>query len=102
MQSRFRWRAHAPLALSAALAAGFLLATAPPAAAHEHRHVGEFEFTVGWGDEPIYAGSTNSVSLFIANADGTPYADLQDTLNVEVGFGDQTVTLPVTPNFRVG
>jgi hypothetical protein len=91
-------RALALVALPLAL----VLGTAAPAAAHEFREVGDYQFVVGWGDEPTYAGFKNSVQLILADADGEPVVDLGDTLNVEVSFGDQTIELAIAPNFEVG
>jgi hypothetical protein len=68
---------------------------AAPALAHEERTVGKLKFTVGWGNEPTYAGSENSVLLLLADAKGKPITDLGDSLKVEVIFSGQTVTLPL-------
>lgn len=70
--------------------AGPVLSSAAPALAHEHRTVGAVVMTVGWGDEPTYAGIKNSVQLILADKAGKPITDLTDTLKVEVRFGPQT------------
>ena len=86
-----------------AILAMSLLAGAGPASAHEGREVGEYHFTVGWGDEPAYSGFKNSVSLHLTDHDDRPVASLgSGGLKVEVIFGTQTVTLDMEPNFRVG
>ena len=74
---------------------------AGPAAAHEERHVGDFDLVVGFGEEPAYAGQPNSVLLLLSRG-GQPVTDLTDTLSVTVGFGDQSEDLSVEPFFEVG
>jgi len=72
---------------------------AAPAFAHVERTVGKLRLTVGWGEEPTYAGSRNSVQLIVADSKGKPITDLGDSLKVEVIFGSQTVTLPLETTF---
>ena len=79
-----------------------LVLTAGPAAAHEHRTVGKFNVEVGWGDEPTYSASKNSVQLILHDANDKPVTDLGDTLNVEVDSGGAKQTFPIKPNFEVG
>ena len=45
-----------------ALAATMTVMMASPALAHEARTVGAYHFLVGWGEEPVYAGTRNSSS----------------------------------------
>ena len=85
--------------LAPALAVALLLLAAAPASAHEHKAIGKYEFTVGWGDEPAYAGFKNSVSLGLEDANHKPVTDAGDGLKVEVTSGDQKLTLPMEPNF---
>lgn len=67
--------------------------------AHEHRHVGSVEMTVGWVDEPTFVGFKNAAQL-ILNSDGKPILDLGDTLKVEVIFGnDKLGPLPLQRAF---
>lgn len=87
----------------AVLCAGVLLSAALPATAHESRKVGPYEFVVGWGEEPVYTGFKNSIQLILSDAKtGKPVNDLEDTLDVEVAFGDETTTLTMEPNFVPG
>lgn len=92
------------LSLAAALGlAGLLVgALAGPAAAHEGKQVGRYRFTVGFGDEPAYAGQKNSVQLLLTTAAGKPVTDLGDTLEVMVMAGNQTQDLSLEPAFEVG
>ena len=85
--------------LAAALAVAFVLLSASPAAAHEHKAVGKYTFTVGWGDEPAYAGFKNSVSLEVEDANHKPVADIGDGLKVEVITGSEKVTLSLSAAF---
>ncbi|HEV8621857.1 MAG TPA: hypothetical protein VGR33_03075 [Actinomycetota bacterium] len=91
----------ARLALTGGLAAAFVLALSSPAFAHEERTVGAYQIVVGWGDEPAYAGSKNSVQLILATKAGKPVTDLGDSLKVEVVFGEQQLELPFEPAFDV-
>ena len=93
-----------PRTLAAALTlAAAAVAFAGPASAHERRTVGAVQFVVGWGDEPAYNGFKNSVQLTISEANGgAPVTDITDTLKVEVVKGSDKMTVPLTPNFRVG
>jgi hypothetical protein len=90
----------------AAMAAAILVAislAAPAALAHETRRVDPYEFTVGWGDEPIYTGFKNSVQMILADAgSGDPINELGGTVEAEVIFGDATTTLEMEPNFLPG
>lgn len=74
-----------------------------PAAAHETREVGRFTFVVGFSAEPAYSNIPNGVSLSITDtASGKPFVDLVDTLDVDVMFGEQTMTMTMDPAFVVG
>jgi hypothetical protein len=77
---------------------------AAPAAAHGHRDVAGYSFVVGFGVEPAYAGSPNSVQLILSrHHDGKPVTDLKDTLKVAVTTGDaEAKEMALQPNFEVG
>ena len=68
-----------------------LIALAIPVAAmaHEHRAVGAVEFTVGWLNEPTYAGSVNAVQVELARGGG-PVTGA--SIQVVVIFGDRNGT----------
>lgn len=57
------------------------------AQAHEHRRVGAYELTVGWAEEPPYAGHRNAVQVLVRDAAGRPVDDAGDTLAVQVIYG---------------
>ena len=81
----------------AALLALLLLPSVVPtvASAHEHRHVGDYELTVGFAVEPAYEGQKNGVSLRVVQGEGdaaTPVEGLEATLQVEVTHVETGVT----------
>jgi hypothetical protein len=63
--------------------------------AHEKISIGTLQLTIGWSDEPAFAGSRNSVEVDVADASGSPVANLPNRLTVEVSFGDRRVTMPL-------
>ena len=77
-----------------ALIAAVLVAIPAAAMAHEHRNVGPLAFTVGWLNEPTYAGSVNAVQVELARG-GSPVTDA--TLQVVVIFGQKTGTQKSSP-----
>jgi hypothetical protein len=81
--------------MSAAIGLGLVVIGAGPALAHEHRHVGSYELTVGWTDEPSIAGFQNGVQLFVANPDGTAVEDAK--MQVEIIFGQPDGTEKTQP-----
>ena len=101
----------------ALVTAGLIVVSGSSASAHQGRHVGGFETTVGWIEEPAYAGFRNAVSIRIERAvgGGGEEADPGDEdantrpvetaeLRVEVLFGDETATdktepMPLEPAF---
>jgi len=66
-----------------------------PASAHEQRSVGAYHFVVGWANEPIYAGERNAALLILTTTDGRPVNTLGDSLKLQVGFGTQSINLPL-------
>src|SRR5207247_1455660 len=63
-----RWMRIWALALAVGLVAGLPIAVRS-VAAHEHVTVGEYEFIVGWREEPAVAGAKNSLDLGIEHHD---------------------------------
>jgi hypothetical protein len=61
-----------------------IVVAALPAAAHEQRQVGAYQFAVGWQQEPTYVGSLNAVQVFIHDAKGNPVDDLGDPPSLQV------------------
>jgi hypothetical protein len=81
---------------AAALALGVLLiGGASPARAHEKKSVGPFLLTIGWGDEPAFAGLKNTIEVHVAGPPGVPLKDTAASLAVEISFGDQRMVLPL-------
>jgi hypothetical protein len=88
--------------IAAAATAGVVALAIPLAAsAHEHRHVGKYTFTVGWGEEPAYAGFKNSVELILADAADKPITDLGDTLKVTVETAGKSQEYSLEPGFDI-
>lgn len=85
-----------------ALVAGSL-AAAPTVSAHTHVHVGDFELSIGWANEPTYVGVPNGVEVTITDPDGAPVTDLgAGEITVIVSTADQsTEALPLEPAFVV-
>jgi hypothetical protein len=76
-----------------------VLLTRPPAvSAHVRLTAGDIHLTVGWGDEPAFSGFKNTADVDVADAAGAPIADLGGgSLTVEITFGEERVSLPMTP-----
>lgn len=89
MTQRGRWRAPAIAAALLVLATGGLTA-------HETKIVGALRVTIGWADEPAYTAARNAVVVRLAD-NGGPLRDPAAALSVEIGFGDERLTLPLEP-----
>jgi hypothetical protein len=95
-------RVTAVLAVLAVLPTVLVGAAAGPAAAHVLKKVGPYHLLIGFGNEPTYAGSQNSVFLLLTNAKtDAPVVDesLGDTLKVEVRFGTRHMQLPLVSSY---
>jgi len=84
--------------------------------AHEHRAIGNYEFTVGWLNEPALAYEPNGLFLAVeffpngvpeeeseeAEAQAQPVEGLEETLQAEIiaGGGAQTKELTLEPAFN--
>jgi hypothetical protein len=89
-------------ALLVMLASSLAVVVPGVASAHEEREVGPYTLAVGFGDEPAYAGTENSVQMFLHKGD-KPVVDLGPTLKVAVSYGNQTMDqMTMEPNFEVG
>jgi hypothetical protein len=88
------------------LAIAAVLALAPlVTSAHENRPVldDQYELTVGFLDEPAIVGEVNGLSLRVVKVNGDekePVVGLDQTLQAEVIFGDQTMALELSPVFQ--
>jgi hypothetical protein len=96
------WRRTASTLTAAAVTAAMVLLLAGPAAAHEQRTVERYSFVVGFGEEPAFAGTRNSVQVQISDSSGRPVRDLGDTLDVMVMAGGQEKELPLEAAFGDG
>src|SRR5436305_9521928 len=86
-------------AVALAAFVALLVVPAGPALAHEARTVGAYHFLVGWGEEPVYAGTRNSVQLILTTKSGAAVNDLGDSLKVQVIYGSRKASLPLELNF---
>ena len=84
---------------SAALGAALtLLVGIGVASAHEQRDVGDYTFTVGLLQEPVFTGQKSGLDLRVARGD-EPVAGLEATLDAQVIFNGQSRDLEITPVF---
>ena len=74
------------------------LVAAGSAAAHDRKIAGPLQLTIGWGDEPAFTGSRNSVVVSLSDAAG-PIKEPGAALTVEITFGSERITLPLEPAF---
>ncbi len=97
-------RARTPLtliALALAFVALAFVALAAPATsfAHETRTVAtDYEFVVGFVEEPAIQNDTNGIFLEVTKG-GEPVEGLADTLKAEVIYGDQKREATLSPAF---
>ena len=106
--------ATAAVAIIGVIAFGSVSET-PETLAHEHRAVGNYEFVVGFGNEPAVAYEPNGLDLRVtffpngvpeeeseeAEAEGQPVEGLEETLQAEIiaGGGAETKELTLEPAF---
>lgn len=88
------------LVLISVLLLAVLVLVAAPVSAHEHREVGDYEFTFGWRVEPAFVGVFSGPEFRVADADEAPVEGLEDTLQMMVHFGDQSKMLEIRGVFR--
>jgi hypothetical protein len=94
------------------LIAAFAVALPGLVTAHEHRTVGSYELVVGFLNEPAVSNELNGLDLRVseipaaaaatpeADAEGTPVEGLETTLQAEVIYGDQKMTLTLRAAFN--
>jgi hypothetical protein len=76
-------------------ALGLLVITAGLAAAHEGRHVGDYNLVVGFRTEPAYVGMLNGLDLRVEDHDGEPVEGLAPSLTAYLLYGEQAYELDV-------
>jgi hypothetical protein len=67
-------------------------------AAHEQRDVGDYSFVVGFLNEPVFSGEESGLELAVSQGD-QPVEGLEESLQAQVSFGDQTRDLEISPIF---
>jgi hypothetical protein len=80
-----------------AIVAVLAIAPAPAAMAHVTTTQGPLRVTIGWGQEPPYSGSMNSIEVIVSRVDGAP-VDSVGSLAVEVSSGSERLALPLVPD----
>lgn len=91
------------LTLASFAAIAILVMSIGVASAHEHRTVGDYEFVVGFLNEPAIVEEPNGLDLRVSKGHGdqaTPVEGLDKTLKGEVSFGGQTMPLEIKPVFN--
>ena len=93
------------VALACALVAAPLVAEA-----HESRDIidGKYHIVIGFMNEPVFAGDKSGIEFWVTEvpaatpaadaeeAEGAPVEGLEETLQAEVIYEDQTMALPLT------
>ena len=89
-------------ALRAAIVCAVIVLAVVPSvvSAHGGREVGEYELTVGFFVEPAFEGEKNGVDLRVRDHDEAGVEGVEETLEVEVIQGDQSVVLPLRAVFN--
>ncbi len=101
------------LATVGSIGLGCTLVLASPVAveAHETRSIGDrqYQIVVGFINEPVFAGDKSGLEFWVTEVsaatpgagdeDGAPTEGLEETLQAEVLFADQTLALPLSPMF---
>jgi hypothetical protein len=93
---------------SVGLVSALALASPPVAEAHETRTIGDgqYQIVVGFMNEPVFAGDKSGLEFWVTEVsaatpgagdeEGTPVEGLEETLQAEVIYEDQTMELPLT------
>lgn len=68
------------------------------ASAHEHRDVGDYTFTVGFLEEPVFSGQKSGLDLRVERGE-EPVSGLEESLQAEVTFDGQSRDLEILPAF---
>lgn len=97
---KFRYRSPVAAVMAAIGLATIGLATlaVPLVAAHESRELGEYTVVLGFIAEPVYVGNRSGLEFFV-NLGEEPVEGLEETLQAEVVYGDDTRELPLSPRF---
>jgi hypothetical protein len=80
--------------------AAIVVLPATAAFAHAEREVGPFTVAIGFGTEPAYVGFPNSLEVIVhRTSDDKGIEDAASTLQAEVIFGTQNMSVALEPNF---
>lgn len=88
----------------AVLVAVLSLGLVGTAAAHESREVGDFEFVVGFVNEPAYVNELNGIQLNISQAaaegeEGEPVLNAHQSLDATILYGEDSIDVELRPVF---
>jgi hypothetical protein len=86
------------LGRAAVLGTALAVAGTGAALAHESREIDDITMVVGFLDEPVYVGQKSGLDLRVTHA-GEPVEGLEETLQAEVIFGDETRELEISAQF---
>jgi hypothetical protein len=86
------------LLASAGTAIMLVAATSTSVLAHEERAIDDLTFVVGFIDEPVFTGQKSGLEFLVTHA-GEPVEGLEQMLEAEVTFEDDTRPLPLSPRF---
>jgi hypothetical protein len=67
-------------------------------AAHESRDIDDINIVVGFRNEPVFAGEESGLEFWVTH-DGEPVEGLEETLQAQVMYGDETRDLELSPKF---
>lgn len=73
----------------------FALCFIPSASAHEKRQVSDYNFIVGFVNEPAFSGSMNGIDLRVLSGD-KPVEGLEKTLKATVWTADRKQSMPLS------
>lgn len=95
------YRVVSAMSIATIVIASLLLASGA-AYAHERRMVGQYQFIVGWLNEPAYVGQLNSLDLRITDTrTNQPVSGLEKTIQADVAAGG-LAPFPLTVSARFG
>ena len=84
---------------AAALGAAAAILAGGTAVAHEEREVGDHTFEVGFIGEPVFVGQKSGIEFSVSHDGEEPVEGLEETLQAQVIFGDDTRDLEIRPVF---
>jgi hypothetical protein len=81
------------------LAVALVAMTVGGVLAHEVRQVGDLTMVVGMIEEPVFTGQKSGLEFRVTRGEEEPVEGLEETLEAEAIFGDETRELDISPVF---